>query len=96
MIISVKNWLADIAIQQNNLGEAEKLLTTGLSVAEHNKNQRRVARYQRSFASLEKARGNYQKAYEWAAQAIRGFQRLGMKVDAEKLRFFLNDLDNNL
>jgi len=86
------NWLADIAIVQNNLEEAEKLLNTGLPVAERNKDKWRTTCYQSSFARLEKARRNSEKARKWANKALDGFTRLGMKQDAEQMQALLNEL----
>ncbi|BAY45061.1 hypothetical protein SAMD00079811_26630 [Scytonema sp. HK-05] len=85
-----QNRLANIAIKQAELDEAEKLLNMGLAVAERNKDKRLTADYQRCFASLEKARGNLEKSYEWAKKAIDGFQRLGMIQQAAETRSMLD------
>lgn len=85
-----QNWLADIAIKQNNLSEAEELLNTGLPVAESRNDKLRIARYYRSWANLEKAKGNIAKSREWAIKALDGFNRLGMMEDAEKIQALLD------
>jgi len=85
-----QNWLAEIAIAQGNLEEADKLLKIGLPVAERNKDRRRIACYQAAYARLEKARGNLQAVREWAKQAEDGFKRLGMKRKAEEMRDLLD------
>ncbi|MGK7901447.1 MAG: NB-ARC domain-containing protein [Hormoscilla sp.] len=86
------NSLANIAIKKGDLEEAETLLNTGLPVAERNKHFVLIANYQASFARLEKARGNTEKAWEWATKAKDGFQRLGMTEDSEEMRCLLDEL----
>src|SRR6478672_101718 len=53
-----KDWLADIAIQQQDFSAAQHLLEEGLQVATANQDACRVAFCERSLARLEKARGN--------------------------------------
>lgn len=88
VINSAQNWVADIAIKQRDFCEAERLLQTGLAVAEQNKNRRRIARYQRSYAYLNHANGLFEESRRWADQAIDGFNRLGMLQDAREMKFF--------
>jgi LuxR family glucitol operon transcriptional activator len=88
--IYAQNKLADIAIKQNRLDEAEKLLKMGLDVAIRNKDKRLTADYQRCFAYLEKARGNVEKSQERAKEAMDGFSRLGMLQKAEEMRYVFN------
>ncbi len=57
-----QNWLADIAIEQGDHDEAQKLLIQGLTVAETTHNKRRLARYRRSLARWEKKWGSAEKA----------------------------------
>jgi tetratricopeptide (TPR) repeat protein len=93
-IIAALQGLADIAIVHNDLDEAEKLLNTGLpvAVAERTKHKQRTACYQRLFCILEEARGNFEKACEWATKAFDGFNRLGMRGEAEEMCSLLNSL----
>lgn len=81
-----QNWLADIAIAQGDLEAAIKLITNGLESANCNKDRMRIAAYQRSYAHLEKARGNFMQARDWAAKAQKSFNQLGMKRDAEDMQ----------
>lgn len=91
-VIYAQNWLADIAIARNNLGEAERLLRMGLPVAERNKDKRRTAFYKCSFARLERARGNLAQARRWAEEALDGFDRLGMEKETGEMRDLLAEL----
>ena len=59
------NKLADIAIREGRLEEADKYLKKGIPIAYRNRNHRRLARYQKSFSSLEKQRGNLLAAQKW-------------------------------
>jgi LuxR family glucitol operon transcriptional activator len=90
-IMYAQGWMADTAIMQNQLDEAERLLKVCLPEAERLKDKWRIACYQAFYARLEKARGNSDKAQEWGNKAINGFQSLDMIVDAEETRVLLND-----
>ena len=91
-VIYAQNWLADIAIVQGNLEEAERLLHTGLPVAERNKDRRRIAFFQYSLARLEQGRGDWEAALHWARQALDGFERLGMQPEAEETQKLVQEL----
>ncbi|MEH2356296.1 AAA family ATPase [Nostoc sp.] len=90
VINSAQNWLADIAIEQGDRDEAQKLLIQGLTVAESSNNKRRLARYQRSLARWERRWGSVQKACQLSTQAINSFERLGMTRDAEEMQTLLD------
>jgi alkylated DNA nucleotide flippase Atl1 len=90
VINSAQNWLADIAIDLDGRDKAEQLLIKGLTVAETSKNQRRLARYQRSLARWEKKWGNPEKARDFANQAINSFRLLGMTRDVETVKKLLD------
>ncbi|GAB1542038.1 tetratricopeptide repeat protein [Scytonema sp. NUACC21] len=92
VINSAQNWLADIAIEQDESNEAQQLLTKGLTVAESNNNKRRLARYQRSFARWEQRWGTVEAARQYATEAMNGFNLLGMSRDAEEMKAFLESL----
>lgn len=92
-VLYAQNYLADIATNQDDLKNAERLLQTGLPVVERNKDKRRTAFYKRSFARLEQARGNTTESLRWAAEALDGFDRLGMQPEAEEMRQLIESLD---
>lgn len=91
-VIYAQNWLADIAIVEGRLEEAEELLHTGLTVSERNKDKRRTALYKRSWAYLEHKRAKADEARRWAEEALDGFDRLGMGLEADEMRDFLRGL----
>ncbi|MBE7385204.1 MAG: ATP-binding protein [Leptolyngbya sp. SIO1E4] len=86
-------WLAEIAIAQHDLLEAESLLKRGLEEASLNHYQSRIALYQAAFARLEDVRGKTQQAYDWANKAKDGFERLGMRRQAEEMRLFTQGIN---
>ena len=86
MSIYAQNWLADIAVAKGHMDEAERLLQTGLPVAERTKDTRRTAFYKRSFAYLKQKRGDLEAARRWATEALDGFERLGMQPETEEMR----------
>lgn len=90
VINSAQNWLADIAIEQGDRNEAQKLLIHGLTVAESSNNKLCLARYQRSLARWERRWGSVQKACQLSTQAINSFERLGMTRDAEEMQTLLD------
>lgn len=92
-IFTTQNWLADIAIKQGMLDEAERLLTEGLRVAEANSDKSRTAFCQRSLSSLFQTRGNLVEARRWALAALENFEKLGMFTEAEETQILLQTLD---
>lgn len=87
--IAILNWLADVGLEQGHLEEAQHLLDQGLPVAERNKDKRSIAFHKRSFALLEKLRGNLEQAQRWAAEAAEGFESLRMIPEAREMRTLL-------
>ncbi|WP_414542607.1 tetratricopeptide repeat protein [Nostoc sp. CCY0012] len=92
-IFCTQNWLADIAIKQSRLDEAERLLTEGLRVAEANEDKSRAAFCQRSLTSLAKAQGKLVDAHYWATKALENFEKLGMLPEVEETQNLLRSLD---
>ncbi|HAJ61873.1 MAG TPA: RNA polymerase subunit sigma-24 [Cyanobacteria bacterium UBA8543] len=88
-INAIQNWLADVAIEQGNLEEAQHLLEQGLPVAERNKDKRSIAFHHRSFAILEQLRGHQSQAQRWAKEAAEGFESLRMIPQAREMRDLL-------
>ncbi len=95
-VVYARNWLADIAIERGNLDEALVLLQGGLPVAERNRDLRRIAFYKYSFARLEQARGNYEAALRWGAEALKEFEHLNMYPEAEAARQLLDGLRDTM
>lgn len=83
-IFLAKDFLADIAIQEGNLHQAQLLLTEGLQVAKKNQDECTQAYTKRSLAHLEQKRGNSKVAYDWAKQAIKAFDKLGMLAELQE------------
>jgi LuxR family glucitol operon transcriptional activator len=82
MEVYILNWLAEVAIAQNDPNEAERLLKISLPIAERKNDRRSIALHQRSFAKLERLKGNITQFQKWAAEASEAFERLGMLLDA--------------
>ncbi len=92
-IFCTQNWLAEIAIKQERLDEAERLLMEGLRVAEANEDKSRAAFCQRSLYSLAKVKGNLFDAQKWANKALENFEKLGMLTEMEETENLLQTLD---
>lgn len=90
--IYAENFLANIAIVEGRLDEAERWLQTGLIVSERNKDKRRTAHFQASLARFEKKRGNLEKARFWAQAALKGFKLLGMQREVKRMEEILQEL----
>ncbi|NET90910.1 MAG: helix-turn-helix domain-containing protein [Kamptonema sp. SIO1D9] len=84
--------LADVLVLSSNFSEAENLLANVLSISAQNKDKRLYTLCQKSFAQLEKARGNLEQAKEWGMKALEGCKRLGMTRDAEEILVLLADI----
>jgi len=93
-IISSQNYLANIAIAQDRLDEAEGLLQTGLTVCERNKDKRRTAYFKCSFAHLYRKLGNLGEARRWAKEAFDGFERLGMQLEMEEMHALQQEMQD--
>ena len=93
-LIYAQKYLADIAIADGRYNEAELLLQAGLVVSIRNKDKRRVAYHKGSFAHLHKEQGNMEEALRYAQEALSGFERLGMQLEAEEMRELLQLLKN--
>lgn len=91
-IFLAKDWLADIAIHQQQFSTAQQLLEEGLQVATANQDACRVAFCERSLARLEKARGNGAIAQQWATTAKQRFEGLGMLTEAKETAVLLQTL----
>jgi len=83
--ICVENFLTDILREEGELDEAEGLLSKGLTVSESNKDKRRIAYYQRSFALLHRKRKNWEEASYYARKAMDGFDQLGMISESRRM-----------
>lgn len=79
------NKLADIALLEKNLEAAEKHLTSGLPIAKQNRNKRRLAEYEQSFAQLATLQGDKNTAKQWADLAKNHYKRIGMENESRKL-----------
>lgn len=88
------NYLAEIAIQEGNRTEADKLIRHGLSIAESNNERRRIAHFKASQARLEQLRGNSQEACKLAKEALDSFRYTGINREANEMRLLLESLEN--
>jgi len=86
----IETSLADVAVQQGDLDQAERLLIEGLRIAEANADQCRTAFIKQSFAGLAKARGNISEAQRYATEAFNIFERLGMTAEADEVQAFID------
>jgi len=75
--------LADIAIEQGQLDEAQSLLGDGLYMAEANHDRTHMAFCQRTLAKLAHARGHLSEAVCWGTGALENFDALGMEWEAK-------------
>ncbi|MEW6498861.1 MAG: RNA polymerase subunit sigma-24, partial [Cyanobacteriota bacterium] len=86
------NWLADIALEgKGNYEEAEQLLAQSWPIAQQRKDRRSITFHQRSWANLEKMRGNISEFQRWATQAKQGFESLGMLAEAREMQSWLDE-----
>lgn len=84
-----QNWLAGIYIAHGRLDEAELLLQTGLTIAERNKDKRRIAHYKATFALLYLKRRYLVEARHWAQEALEIFEQLGMEPEIQEMHKLL-------
>lgn len=87
-----QNYLADIAIEEGNFIEAERLLGPGLTLAERNNERRCAASYKRSYARLKQKQGKFNNALEWAKEAREGYDRIGAKKEMQSMDNLIQEL----
>ncbi|MGB7251158.1 MAG: AAA family ATPase [Phormidesmis sp.] len=87
--VYVLNWLVDIALQENNLEEAEHLLDQSWSIIHSRRDRRSQAFHRRSKAQLEKLRGNLSGFQHWSQQAKACFEELGMQTQVQEMQAWL-------
>jgi hypothetical protein len=83
------NWLADIALKQGNLNEAEDLLKCSLPIAQAQQDKRSIAFHKRSWAQLQQSRGNWAEFRQWAIEAKECFEALAMHTEAQEIQDWL-------
>ncbi|MGB3654604.1 MAG: hypothetical protein WBA41_25810 [Rivularia sp. (in: cyanobacteria)] len=84
-----KDFLADIAIKQGKLNQAQNYLTELLQVAEDNQDKCSRAYTKRSLARLETKLGNFNIAKRWINEAMTDFETLGMKTELSETQALL-------
>lgn len=84
------NWLADIALNQSNLDEAEKWLDYGLPIAQAQQDKRSISFHLRSWAQLHQLRGNLIQFQQCAIEAKRCFEELAMDTEATEMQTWLD------
>ena len=80
----VRRILADIAIKENQLERAEKLLQIVYEEVKVNNDKRRIAYCEVSLAKLEKAKNKLPEAFEYIQKAFNNFGYLGMMRDSDR------------
>jgi tetratricopeptide (TPR) repeat protein len=78
------NMLAKVLIERGELNEAENALKKCMSIAETNRNRRRLAFCHATYAELEKCRNG--TCLPWCNSAIESFKQLGMYREIEALQ----------
>jgi hypothetical protein len=79
------NQLANIALVQEDFQRAETHLREGIAIARRNRNKRRIAGLEKSFAKLEQQRGNEQIAKRWATCALNRYLDIGMEKESQAI-----------
>mgnify|MGYP001791370546 FL=1 len=88
-----KNFLADIALKQGKLKQAQHYLAEVLQVAENNQDKCSRAYTKRSLARLEKKLGNLNVAKRWVHEAVNEFETLGMKPEARETQALMQAIE---
>ncbi|MEG5052765.1 MULTISPECIES: tetratricopeptide repeat protein [unclassified Microcoleus] len=91
-IALAKNWLGDIAVEQENFDEARLLLEESLEIAQVKQDRSREAYCKESFAFLVKKQKDLTAANHWANLAIEDFTALGMLPEVERMTVFIQGL----
>jgi LuxR family glucitol operon transcriptional activator len=89
--VYILNWLVDVALAgEGNLDEAERLLNMSMPIALARNDKRSITFHKRSWAHLERMRGNFCEFQRWATEAKEGFESLGMLSEAQEMHSWLD------
>lgn len=91
-----QNYLADIAILEGRFEEAERLLESGLIMAERNHEKRRTFSYWRSFTNFYHKQGRLYEAIDSAKKAREGYVQLGIEQDIQRMDNLIKELRSSL
>ena len=91
-IALARNWLGDIAVEQENFDEARLLLEESLQIAQRNQDRSQEAYCKESLAFLENKQKDLTAANHWANLAIQDFTALGMLPEVERMTVFIQGL----
>lgn len=91
-----QNYLADIAVLEGKFEEAERLLESGLIVAERNHEKRSTFSYWRSFANFYHKQGRFYEALDSARKAREGYVQLGIEQEIQKMDNLIKELRSQL
>ena len=83
------NWLVDIALKENDVKEADRLLQQSWPIIQGGKDLRSQAFHQRSKAKLAKRTGNLADFHHWSKQALDCFDTLGMHPQSQEMHKWL-------
>lgn len=83
-IALTQNWIAEIAIELNDLGEAEELIEEGITIANANQDRCRLAYWLRTKARLQNKQ-RLAEATDTASEACKIFLELGMEAEAQEI-----------
>lgn len=94
MACYARNILADIAILENRLDDAEKYLEDGAPTHIYNHNRRRRAFYTKTDAYLKQKRGQFDEARKLAKEALALFGEINMEKERRELSQDLASWEN--
>ncbi|GAB4472000.1 MAG: tetratricopeptide repeat protein [Elainellaceae cyanobacterium] len=86
-----QNWLAEIALRQQDLPTAKDILNQGLAIAQASADLYQQACYQRSLAQVAQAEGDRPMAAYWGNQALQNFKNLNLAAESEEIYTFLKN-----
>ncbi|MEM9087737.1 MAG: AAA family ATPase [Cyanobacteria bacterium P01_F01_bin.53] len=89
------NWLVDIALKEDNLKEADRMLQQSWPIIHGRRDMRSQAFHQRSKAQLEKLRGNFSDFQHWSQQAKACFETLSMETQVQEMQAWLIENDTH-
>ena len=78
------------------MDQAQILLDSGISIAQANREKRRIGHYQAAYARLEVAKNNLSKAKEWAIKALSRFQQENIIEDAKEMEILIELINSRL
>lgn len=94
-VIFFKNRLAEISLAKGQIEAAEQLLVDGLSLYGVDRHKRALGHYYKTYAYVERLKGDFNSATEYGRRALTIFRQIGMEELTNEMEAFLESKESS-